>query len=60
MTDLTRQRSCTGKHHYRTRATATAGLTWLISQGRRPANRLHAYKCEWCGGWHLGHKPGET
>lgn len=49
-----RRRACTGKHRYPDEATARAAI-WR--QRRRWDGFMRAYRCSFCGGWHIGHAP---
>ncbi len=46
--------SCDGKIQH-----ATEGAAWRHITGinrRNPQGRLHAYRCNFCGKWHVGHE----
>lgn len=40
---------CVGKHPY-----AAADTAWRVA--RRQGHGLTAYRCRFCGFWHIGHK----
>lgn len=46
-----RRKACTGKIRYSTREKARARVFKTSFDGRS----LDVYKCEFCGGWHIGH-----
>lgn len=52
-----RNRVCTGKQQHETEALATAHLMALVARGATRSS-LKAYKCRYCGTWHVGHRPG--
>ncbi|MBI3752100.1 MAG: hypothetical protein HY263_10665 [Chloroflexi bacterium] len=45
------ERGCSSKAAYGTRGEARS----LSRRGRHIGGRLAAYRCRWCGLWHLGH-----
>jgi hypothetical protein len=47
-----RRKACTGKIQYATVAQATAAKYKVIE---RFNDRMSAYRCRFCGQWHLGH-----
>ena len=53
------ERSCTHKIQY-TRADAQNIVEQVRGQARRTRNdkhrALHAYHCQWCDHWHVGHE----
>lgn len=52
-----RRRACTGKIGYQDldAAVAAAGEVW-----RRYRDSLNAYRCRFCGRFHLGHPPARV
>jgi hypothetical protein len=46
--------ACGRKVRYGHLQTATKSLVELMRKGR---DNLEVYHCEYCGGWHVGHKP---
>jgi hypothetical protein len=53
-----KDKQCTGKRRFETHRAAGQLLGWLRKRNEG-AKQMHPYKCEWCGGWHLGHKPAD-
>lgn len=51
----TRKASCTGKVRYASRKAAKTALRRLRGQGGARDDHVHAYRCDWCDFWHLGH-----
>lgn len=49
-----RRKSCESKNRYETRSEAEDAIAACAAYGRRG---LHCYRCDYCGGWHLTHKP---
>lgn len=49
-----RYKACDRKKRYPSKAEAEAAIVACRHHGSRD---LHCYKCEYCGGWHLTHKP---
>ena len=47
-----RRKSCTGKKRYPSRKEAMDSRDRVFKEYRI---RLDAYKCDFCGGWHIGH-----
>lgn len=53
------ERGCLGKDRYPSESAAGAALTELLRSKRVPkAHLMHAYKCEFCLEWHIGHADG--
>ena len=52
-----RKKSCESKNRYATRAEAEEAIAACAAYGRRG---LHCYRCDYCDGWHLTHKPPRT
>jgi hypothetical protein len=52
----TKGRKCSGKRRYATEPKALAVVRRRISQGAAP-DTLDAYPCEFCDGYHVGHRP---
>lgn len=50
-----RRRSCEGKVRHESAAGANIARAKLA---RRDDDRMNAYHCRFCGGWHVGHAPG--
>ena len=48
-----RERQCAGKRHYRSKVRAKLALRRMSG----PRAGIHPYRCIYCGGFHLGHKP---
>ena len=46
-----RAAACIGKAGYRTPALAWKRVRRMNSRGKG----VQAYRCEWCGKWHIGH-----
>lgn len=51
----TKGRKCDGKRRHTTEARALAAIDWHVARGA-VADSLNAYPCEFCGGWHVGHR----
>lgn len=51
-----RQRTCERKKRYASRVDAEDAIAACAEHGRRG---LRAYRCPYCGGWHLTSKPRE-
>lgn len=49
-----RNKACSSKNRYDTRAEAEAAIASCAEYGKRG---LHCYRCDYCGGWHLTSKP---
>ena len=49
-----RKKACESKNRYVTRAEAEEAIAACAAYGRAG---LHCYRCDYCGGWHLTHKP---
>ncbi len=49
-----RYKACDRKKRYPTRAEAEEAIR---SCRRHGSPDLHCYECDYCGGWHLTHKP---
>ena len=49
-----RYKACERKKRYATRDEAQEAIRACRSHGSRD---LHCYECDYCGGWHLTHKP---
>lgn len=58
---LDRERSCTGKMQFASKAAAHEHLSHhgklKAPPQYRGRGRMEAYGCEWCGLWHVGHTP---
>lgn len=56
--DERRRRMCTGKTRYRDEAAATAALRAIAPWGEADSGAaLRAYRCDYCGRWHLTSRP---
>lgn len=51
---VNRQRSCLNKRRYNTKRGAE-GVVLAIAQQQRDET-INAYKCTYCGYWHVGHR----
>lgn len=49
-----RRKSCESKNRYRSRAEAEEAIAACAAHG---TFGLHSYRCDFCKGWHLTHKP---
>jgi hypothetical protein len=47
------ERSCSSKSAFGSRRAARSH----VSHGRHQDGTLRAYRCAFCGAWHLGHRP---
>lgn len=54
-----RYMTCKRKRLYPDQGAATKALAKIVAAGTRDADRLHAYRCRFCGGWHVGHEFGK-
>jgi len=52
--DEERHWACSRKVRYGHLQTAMKSLVELMKKGRQD---LEVYRCEYCEGWHIGHKP---
>lgn len=50
---------CERKRKYKTERTALADLRRIKKTGKLVEN-AHAYRCQYCSTWHLGHKLKDT
>jgi hypothetical protein len=48
------EHSCGNKIDYKSEQTATKSADKINT--KRGDNKLEAYPCYWCEGWHIGHK----
>lgn len=48
-----RRKQCTRKKRYDYMAEAV----WVAKQLRAKGHKVRAYRCTFCGGWHVGHTP---
>lgn len=53
-----RRRQCTGKVRHSTTENAMAARRAIMRQGRAAPGSLNVYRCEFCGGHHVGHRKG--
>jgi hypothetical protein len=53
-----RRKGCAGKIAHTSKAAATKAVpgTRAITPGR--PDKVEAYRCDFCGAWHVGHRPG--
>lgn len=51
-----RKKKCGQKRRYNNSSEAWASVTALRRKGDVAGIRLTAYKCSFCGLWHIGHK----
>lgn len=49
-----RRKACESKNRYASRTEAEDAIASCADHGTRG---LHCYRCDYCGGWHLTHKP---
>ncbi|MEM8873642.1 MAG: hypothetical protein AAGD32_05220 [Planctomycetota bacterium] len=57
MPDFSRERSCTGKVRHATRRSARKHARGLNQRQRKTGKyRVAAYRCDYCGGYHVGHQ----
>lgn len=52
-----RNRACGRKKRHESQETATKEMNRLIRVRRVGDSPLSVYRCPWCGGWHVGHRP---
>lgn len=52
-----RRKSCDGKVRY---ATENAAKSAAYQLAQLHGERMNAYKCQFCGGWHAGHTPAKV
>jgi len=53
-----RRRSCTGKVRHTSQANAEVARRVMVRAGRAAPGTLNAYRCSFCGGYHVGTRPG--
>ena len=53
-----RRRACTGKTRHASAAAAYGCLRSMIRGQRAEPGSLNAYRCNFCGGYHVGHRKG--
>jgi hypothetical protein len=46
------KRACESKRRYQTQKAAQ----WTMNDPRNKAGVFEAYRCKFCGGWHIGHR----
>ena len=51
-----RRRACTGKRRHATRDEARAEVRRIVRRGA--SGYVNAYPCAFCGGFHVGRRPG--
>lgn len=49
-----RRKSCEGKRRYESRQEARWWLSRYTAE-RGYAGHMNVYRCQFCGGWHMGH-----
>lgn len=52
-----RRRSCKGKVRHASHEHAVIALVKTVRGGAN--GHMSAYRCRFCGGWHIGHTPGQ-
>lgn len=56
-----RQRSvCGRKHKHKSKDTAENHIVALVLSGKAYEGDMEAYKCPFCGSWHVGHAPATS
>lgn len=53
-----RRKSCEGKQQYGSLSDAIAASRKAV--WRTDGDAIHAYKCRFCGHWHIGHPPAKN
>jgi hypothetical protein len=53
----TKGRKCDGKRRHNSQARALAAVAWHITTKGAAPGALTTYACEFCGCWHVGHRP---
>jgi hypothetical protein len=53
-----KRRSCLRKHRYDTHPAAQHDLYEVARTTGADSTGMHVYPCKWCGGYHVGHRPG--
>jgi hypothetical protein len=53
----TKGRACDGKNPYPSHKAATAQMWYLIRRKGAARDQLNVYQCDFCGQYHVGHKP---
>jgi hypothetical protein len=48
-----------GKAQYATKAAAEEAARWMRRK-HRGSGTINAFRCGWCGCWHIGNKGGDT
>lgn len=54
---MTKARERTGKVRHETKAGALAQSGTLRRRFLATASTAHVYRCKWCAGFHVGHRP---
>ena len=54
-----RRKSCEGKAKHDTKDNAVVAIKVLV-RNRGHQGQLHAYRCDFCGKWHVGHQRGQN
>lgn len=49
-----RRKACEGKQRHDTQA---AAHVHVVSLWRKDQSKMRSYHCQFCKGWHVGHKP---
>lgn len=52
-----RRRACSGKLRHASQEAAVMAVKALRKKG--VDGTLHTYRCQFCGGYHVGHPPGK-
>ena len=52
-----RRKACTGKVRHASQGAAVYAAR-MLRQKNLEMGVLHAYRCQFCGGFHIGHPPG--
>lgn len=55
-----RRKQCSGKHRHASEADAKGHIYQLRASGKTRAGVLTPYRCSFCGGFHIGHRPGSS
>lgn len=54
-----RRKQCGDKKRHATAAEALDHIQYL-RRNHKARGALNAYRCQWCGGFHVGHVPGSA
>jgi hypothetical protein len=55
-----RRKSCESKKRFETMEIAIQMSGQRMRQTQGKSGTLHAYKCQFCSGYHMGHPPGSA